>query len=84
MLCIRLMDAQCTAKRFSYIHGDPNSVVAYPQGGMTAQAMSFVVRLKIQDRRRRAQIERSETLSTCHLLYFSKKYLSVSIVNEFD
>jgi hypothetical protein len=65
------------------LDGVSPSLVAYPQERTTAQAMWFVVRLTIQGRHRRAQLGRSETLSTCHLLYFSKD-LSVSIVNEFN
>ena len=50
------------------LDGVSPSLAANPQGRTTAQAMSFVVRLTIQERHRRAQLERSETLSTCHLL----------------
>ena len=58
------------------VRGVSPSLVAYPQGGTTAQAMSFVVHLTIQERRRRAQLERSETLSTCLLLYFPERSVS--------
>jgi hypothetical protein len=57
------------------LDGVSPSPVAYPQG-RTVQAMSFVVRLTIQERRRRAQLEHSETLSTCHLLYFPERSVS--------
>jgi hypothetical protein len=58
------------------LDGASPSLVACPQEGMTAQAMSFVVRLTIQEKHRRAQLERSETLSTCHLLYFPQRTVS--------
>ena len=60
------------------LDGVSPSLVAYPQVGTTVQAMWFVVRLMIRERRRRAQLERSETLSTCHLLYFPKRSVSFS------